>query len=101
MKTGKNIHIRIIRAHTNNMKNIIVCVNSVHTSGSLGALLLRTRKVAAAPTTVEAITTEAAASGRAEVIVSALFPRSCDFTSTKEQKLGSSPCSIWQQLNIS
>lgn len=66
----------------------IVFINLVRTSGSLGALLLRTRKVAAAPTTVEAITTEAAASGRAEVIVTDLFPSSSDITSTKEQKLG-------------
>lgn len=57
------------------------------TSGVSEALVRLTRKVAAAPTTVAAIATEAAVSGRAEDTVNVFLPGSCDFPSLNGQEL--------------
>ena len=65
--------------------NIITKAIKVQTSVGFEALFLCTRRVAAAPTTVAAIATEAAVSGRADVMMDSLFPCSCDFISTEEQ----------------
>lgn len=61
----------------------------VQTSAALAALFLCTRTVAAVPTTVAAIATEATVSGRADVLMDTIFHCSCDFVSTEEQNQNS------------
>lgn len=59
--------------------------------------VLLTSKVAAAPTTVAAIATEAAVSGKAEDTVGNFLSCSCDFMSIEEKAL---PCNPVQTLSF-
>lgn len=56
----------------------------MRTSVSLEPFVLLTRRVVAAPTTVAAIATEAAVSGRAEDALEYFRPLPCDFISMKK-----------------
>lgn len=70
---------------------LLVIVNKYRTSVSSGPFVLLTSRVAAAPTTVAAIATEAAVSGKAEYILGNFLPCPCDFMSTEEKLLLCNP----------
>lgn len=76
---------------------LCVIINKYRTSVSSEPFVLLTSKVAAAPTTVAAIATEAAVSGKAEDTVGNFLSCSCDFMSIEEKAL---PCNPVQTLSF-
>lgn len=76
---------------------LCVIINKYRTSVSSEPFVLLTSKVAAAPTTVAAIATEAAVSGKAEDTVGNFLSCSSDFMSIEEKAL---PCNPVQTLSF-